>query len=65
MPTGRSVESLFSRLGYTFKRFEFPSDNPIEVMGLLVESRLRPDFFVLQIGANDGKSDDPALGNHP
>jgi FkbM family methyltransferase len=56
----RSVKKLFSRLGFTLKRFEFPTDNPIDVLAILVQSRLRPDFFVLQIGANDGKSDDPA-----
>jgi FkbM family methyltransferase len=60
MNIGGSVKGVFSRLGYTFKRFEFPADNPIDVLGALVELRLRPGFFVLQIGANDGKFDDPA-----
>ncbi len=60
MNLGGSVKNLFSRLGYTLKRFEFPTDNPIDVLATVVESRLRPGFFVLQIGANDGKSDDPA-----
>jgi FkbM family methyltransferase len=60
MNFGGSVKRLFSRFGYTFKRFEFPADHPIDIIGMLVESRLRPDFFALEIGANDGKTEDPA-----
>jgi FkbM family methyltransferase len=62
MNFGGSVKKFCSRLGFTLRRFEFPTDNPIDILATLVESRLRPDFFVLQIGANDGKFDDPAWG---
>jgi FkbM family methyltransferase len=56
-----AVRSVLARLDLTVKRFEFPTDHPINFLPLLVESMLttRNDFFVLQIGANDGHSDDP------
>ena len=55
------VRAVFARMDMTIKRFEFPSDRPINLMPLLVDSMLpqRSDFFVLQVGANDGYSDDP------
>jgi len=56
-----AVRSVLARLEVTVKRFEFPSDQPIDLFPLLVDSMLPTcsDFFVLQIGANDGHSDDP------
>jgi FkbM family methyltransferase len=56
-----AVRSVLARMDVTVKRFEFPTDNPIELLPLLVDSlrATRKDFFVLQIGANDGHSDDP------
>ena len=54
------VKRTLARKGLTLKRFEFPNDHPFEVLAIVVESMLTPDFQVLQIGANDGFSDDPA-----
>ncbi len=61
MPLVNLVRNVFARLDLTIKRFEFPSDRPIDLMPLLVDSLIpsRSDFFVLQVGANDGHSDDP------
>jgi FkbM family methyltransferase len=55
------VRTVLARLDVTVKRFEFPIDHPIDFLPLLVDSMLptRSNFFVLQIGANDGHSDDP------
>ena len=55
------VRTVLARLDVTVKRFEFPIDHPIDLLPLLVDSMLptRSNFFVLQIGANDGHSDDP------
>jgi FkbM family methyltransferase len=47
-------------MGLTLKRFEFPHGHPFEVVSMVVASVLTPDFVVVQIGANDGSSDDPA-----
>jgi FkbM family methyltransferase len=56
-----AARSVLARMEVTVKRFEFPSDHPINLLPLLVDSMLptRSDFFVLQVGANDGHSDDP------
>lgn len=56
-----AVRSVLARMDVTVKRFEFPSDHPIDLLPLLVDSlrATRSDFFVLQVGANDGHSDDP------
>lgn len=56
-----TVRSVLARLDVTIKRFEFPSDHPIDVLSFLVDSMLPTcsDFYVLEIGANDGLSDDP------
>ena len=56
-----AVRSVLARVDVTVKRFEFPIDHPIELLPLLVDSMraTRRDFFVLQVGANDGHSDDP------
>ena len=54
------VKKCLARMGLTLKRFEFPHDHPFEVVSTVVESVLTPDFVVVQIGANDGSSDDPA-----
>jgi FkbM family methyltransferase len=56
-----AVRSVLARMDVTVKRFEFPTDHPIELLPLLVDAlrAARSDVFVLQIGANDGHSDDP------
>jgi len=55
------VRSVFARLDMTIERFEFPSDRPINLLPMLVDFMMRKanDPFVLQVGANDGHSDDP------
>jgi FkbM family methyltransferase len=54
------VKRSLARRGITLKRFEFPNDRPFQMLRMVVESVLSPDFQVVQIGANDGFSDDPA-----
>ena len=54
------VKRSLGRAGLTLKRFEFPHDHPFDVLRLVVESVLTPDFTIVQVGANDGESDDPA-----
>ena len=48
------------RIGYDLHRIEEPG-SPLEILPFVVRDHLRqnPDFFVVQIGANDGKSGDP------
>src|SRR5262245_9973616 len=59
-----AVRSFLARFDVAVKRFEFPNDPPIALLPILVESLLpsHGDFFALQIGANDGHSDDPIAG---
>jgi hypothetical protein len=54
-----SGKKLFSRSGYTFKRFEFPPTIPM-YWRYWCSHGFGQIFFVLLIRANDGKSDDPA-----
>jgi FkbM family methyltransferase len=54
------IKRSLARSGITLKRFEFPQDQPFDVLRMVVESAMTPDFSVVQIGANDGFSDDPA-----
>jgi FkbM family methyltransferase len=55
-----SVKRSLGRAGLTLKRFEFPHDHPFDLLPMVVDSFLTPGFTVVQIGANDGVSDDPA-----
>jgi len=56
----RFLRSWLNRAGYDLHRLEL-AGRPIDVLGLLVRDRLREPkpCFVLQVGANDGRSGDP------
>ena len=57
----RYIAGSLSRRGYAIRRDRFPNAAPINVLDLLI-SRMgpeRPDFQCLQIGANDGITNDP------
>jgi FkbM family methyltransferase len=55
------IQRLFNRLGYKIEKLRRPVDAPIEVFDLLMYKLARevPDFFFVQIGANDGVTHDP------
>ena len=55
------IRGLLNRLGYDVKKFVSDVGKPIDVLDLAVRSAVASTdrFFVLQIGANDGKMDDP------
>jgi FkbM family methyltransferase len=54
------VQQSAKRLGYRLERIR-DTPAPIDVFSLVMEHELRsdPNFFVVQIGANDGLTDDP------
>ncbi len=55
------VQRCVAPFGYRFERLRDTIDAPIDILDLLLtkESANRPDFFFIQIGANDGMVDDP------
>jgi FkbM family methyltransferase len=55
------VQRLVNRFGYKIEKLRQPIDAPIEVFDLLMYKLTRevPDFFFVQIGANDGVTHDP------
>jgi len=56
-----TLKSLLRRFGYDLVRYAPETMRPLDVLGLAVRYRLQvnPDFFFVQIGANDGVRDDP------
>lgn len=60
----RLVEWAVGRLrrrGFQVSRLPFPNDHPIDLLALLVNTvpRTGAAFSLVQIGANDGVSEDP------
>ncbi len=55
------AQKCFHSLGYHIERYHERVDAPIDVLDLLLTkiSAERPDFFFVQVGANDGLTDDP------
>jgi hypothetical protein len=55
------VQSCVEVFGYRFEKLRDTVKAPIDVMELLLTkvSADRPDFFFVQIGANNGVTDDP------
>ena len=56
------IQSILGQFDLTIRRVGFPKGPPIDVLGLLLQLHpgpRGPKFQVLQIGANDGKTNDP------
>ena len=55
------VAGFLNRRGYAITRPRFHEENPIDLRGLLAEpiQQRKGQFSVLQVGANDGISNDP------
>jgi FkbM family methyltransferase len=55
------AQRCMNAVGYRIEKRRDTIDAPIDVLDLLLTklSAERPDFFVVQIGANDGITDDP------
>jgi FkbM family methyltransferase len=63
------IKRILHRYGYDLNRFCAQNGRPIDVVRLAVEWRLQkePELLVVQIGANDGRMDDPVfdvIGKH-
>ena len=56
-----AIKRALHRAGFDLIRYTPPLDRPFEVLPLIVRERLAldPDFFFIQIGANDGIQSDP------
>ena len=56
-----AVKRALRRAGFDLVRYTPPLDRPFEVLPLVVRERLAldPEFFFVQIGANDGVHADP------
>ena len=60
----RILQKLFNTFGYRISKVRSPMECPfIDVLDLILDGYLKghPDFFFLQIGANDGCTDDPIV----
>jgi FkbM family methyltransferase len=55
------IKSLLNRAGFDIVRYPDPVTPKIDVLDLVLKhvASLTPDFFFIQIGANDGVSSDP------
>jgi FkbM family methyltransferase len=55
------ILNILHRAGYSVVRYPDPVSPRIDVLGLVLEhvASSTPDFFFIQIGANDGVTDDP------
>jgi FkbM family methyltransferase len=53
------IRRFFGDQGYDIHRSGFRWTRPIDVLDLAIKSCLHPDFFFIQIGANDGVYADP------
>jgi hypothetical protein len=55
------IRSFLNRIGYDIVRFPDPVSPKIDVLDLVLKhvASLTPDFFFIQIGANNGMTGDP------
>jgi FkbM family methyltransferase len=55
------IKRLLQSFGYDLVRYVAPFERPFDVLGLLIQEVLQdhPEFFFVQVGANDGILDDP------
>ncbi len=58
----RMLKWAFHQLGYDVIRNVPTLDHGFQVLPYVVAERLHPDFFFVQVGANDGVLDDPLRG---
>jgi hypothetical protein len=59
------LKKLLKVLGCKISKIRHPVERPyIDALDFILKDRIKenPDFFFLQIGANDGHTDDPIVG---